>query len=55
MEDQIEIVDVNPETISVHGLFCRKSRKKTEGYQRKLSWIRERFKEGLKYKMLRNS
>lgn len=53
MDDQYEIVDVNPESVSEHGLFCRKSRKKSEGYQRKVRWITERFKEGLKYKMVR--
>lgn len=55
MTEQIRIVDVNPATISEHGLFCRKSKKKSEGYQRKLRWILKRFPEGLRYKMLLTS
>jgi len=33
-------------------LFCKKSKKKEDGYKNKLKWIKERFNEGLKYKLL---
>ncbi|MBI5000479.1 MAG: GNAT family N-acetyltransferase [Euryarchaeota archaeon] len=49
---KVSIVDVTPETIAWHGLFCQKSKKKSEGYLRKLRWVMERFKDGLRYKML---
>jgi ribosomal protein S18 acetylase RimI-like enzyme len=47
-----EIVDVTENTIEEYGLFCHKSRKKEKGYQDKLKWIKDRFKEGMKYKIL---
>jgi L-amino acid N-acyltransferase YncA len=34
------------------GLFCKKSQKKEEGYKSKVTWIKEQFKKGLKYKLL---
>jgi len=33
-------------------LFCKKSKKKEDGYQNKLNWIKKRFEENLKYKLL---
>ncbi len=48
----MKIIDVNEQNVTETGFFCRMSRKKTDGYQRKLSWLRARFSEGLKIKML---
>ncbi|MBD3212624.1 MAG: hypothetical protein GF311_08445 [Candidatus Lokiarchaeota archaeon] len=48
----VEIIEVNEENIEKVGLFCKKSQKKEQGYQNKLKWIKERFKEGLKYHLL---
>ena len=48
----VEIVDINEGNIEKFGLFCKKSQKKEKGYQNKVKWIKERFKEGLKYKLL---
>ena len=53
MGGKVEIVDVNAGNIGDIGLFCQKSKKKSEGYQRKLRWAKARFTEGMKYKMLR--
>ncbi|GAG17000.1 unnamed protein product, partial [marine sediment metagenome] len=47
-----KILEINEENVDKEGLFCKKSKKKEEGYQNKLKWIKERFKDGLKYKML---
>ncbi len=46
------IVEVNESNIDEHGLFCLKSKKDTEGYQRKIEWAKERLKEGLRVKLL---
>ena len=49
----VQIIDINnKEKIESYGLFCKKSQKKEEGYQNKVRWLQERFKEGLKYKLL---
>jgi hypothetical protein len=47
-----EIIDINKDNVDLDGLFCKKSQKKQAGYQNKITWIKKRFKEGLKYKML---
>jgi hypothetical protein len=47
-----EIIDINEDNVDLDGLFCKKSQKKQIGYQNKVTWIKKRFKEGLKYKML---
>lgn len=46
------IVDVNETNLDKYDILCQKSRKKGEGYQNKLKWIKERFKEGLRLKLL---
>lgn len=46
------IIDIDEKNIKEFGLFCKKSQKKQEGYKSKVNWIQERFKEGLKYKLL---
>ncbi len=48
-----EIIDVNMENLENIGLFCKQSQKKEEGYQNKIKWIKNRFAEGLKYKILK--
>lgn len=47
-----KIIDINEKNIEEFGLFCKKSQKKEVGYQNKVKWIKERFKERLKYKIL---
>ncbi len=46
------IININENNIDIYGLFCKKSQKKQVGYQNKLKWIKDRFKEGLTYKLL---
>ncbi|MFX1389271.1 MAG: GNAT family N-acetyltransferase [Promethearchaeota archaeon] len=48
----VRIVDINEENIDEQELFCKKTKKKFPGYQNKVKWMKERFKEGLKYKVL---
>ncbi|MFX1258140.1 MAG: GNAT family N-acetyltransferase [Promethearchaeota archaeon] len=47
-----KIIDINEKNINEFGLFCKKTKKNLAGYQNKIEWIKERFKEGLKYKLL---
>lgn len=47
-----KIIDINEENTEEYGLFCKKTKKNFAGYQNKEKWIKERFKEGLKYKLL---
>jgi GNAT superfamily N-acetyltransferase len=48
----MNIVEVNKENVSAKGFFCYMSKRKTQGYRRKLEWLHERFDEGMKIKML---
>lgn len=47
-----EIVNVTPENLSRYDLFCQKSKAKNAGYEQKASWFKERYKEGLRLKLL---
>jgi len=48
----MNIIDVNKENVSTTGFFCHMSKRKSDGYRRKLRWLQERFNEGLKLRML---
>ena len=48
----VRIEDINEDNIDEQELFCKKTKKKFPGYQNKVKWMKERFKEGLKYKVL---
>jgi GNAT superfamily N-acetyltransferase len=48
----MNIVEVNKENVSEKGFFCYMSKRRTEGYQRKLKWLKDRFDEGMRIKML---
>lgn len=48
----MKIIDVTAENVEETGFFCLMSRRKSDGYQRKLSWLKARFEEGLRIKML---
>lgn len=45
-------VDVDKDTVDDRGFFCYMSKKKSEGYKRKLAWLKDRFDEGMRIKML---
>ena len=47
-----KIVDINAGNIDEEVLFCKKTKTKMPGYQNKVKWMKECFKEGLKYKVL---
>lgn len=47
-----KIVSVNADNIERYGFFCLMSRRKSEGYRRKHNWLLERFKEGLRLKLI---
>ena len=45
------IIDVDAENVDQTGFFCYMSKRKSEGFQRKLNWLKARFSEGMKIKM----
>jgi L-amino acid N-acyltransferase YncA len=47
-----QIIDVASDNIDKCGFFCFMSKKKSEGYQRKLNWLKARFSEGMRIKLL---
>lgn len=49
---QSKIVSVNAGNIEKYGFFCLMSRRESEGYRRKHAWLLERFKEGLRLKLV---
>jgi GNAT superfamily N-acetyltransferase len=53
MEKKIKLIDVNAENVSETGFFCYMSKRKTEGHRRKLNWLKARFAEGMRIKMLK--
>ena len=48
----MRIIDVTADNVEETGFFCLMSRRKSEGWQRKLKWLHQRFAEGLRIKML---
>ena len=48
-----EIITVTAQNIETTGFFCYMSKKKSEGYGRKLKWLRDRFGEGMCIKLLK--
>lgn len=49
---RMNIIEVNKENVAEKGFFCYMSKRKSEGHQRKLQWLTDRFDEGMKIKML---
>jgi hypothetical protein len=48
-----EIVNVDRSNVEETGFFCYMSKRKSEGYLRKLAWVKARFDEGMRLKMLK--
>lgn len=48
----MKIIDVTAANVQEHGFFCFMSKRQSEGYKRKLDWLKSRFAEGLRIKML---
>lgn len=52
--EKIEIIDSNEDNIHNYG-FCGYKDIKQEGYKRKIDWLKKRFAEGLKFKVLHSA
>jgi len=52
MSQQIDLIEVDALNVEKAGFFCYMSKPKSEGYQRKLHWLKARFAEGMRIKML---
>lgn len=50
----VKIIDLNEDNFSEIGLACYTRRKDREGYQRSVRWLKERFAEGMKIKIIRD-
>jgi GNAT superfamily N-acetyltransferase len=48
---KVEIIDANADNVCDFG-FCGFKDPKQEGYRRKTAWLRKRFTEGMRYKIL---
>ena len=48
---KFSIIDVAADNVEKTGFFCYMSKRKAEGFQRKLKWLRERFAEGMRIKI----
>jgi N-acetylglutamate synthase-like GNAT family acetyltransferase len=46
-----KIIEVTADNVDQTGFFCYMSKRKTEGFQRKLNWLKNRFAEGMRIKM----
>ena len=49
--NKVTIIDTNESNIQNYGM-CGYKNLKNEGYKRKVDWIKEQFKKGMKYKIL---
>jgi ribosomal protein S18 acetylase RimI-like enzyme len=47
------IVNVDRSTVDETGFFCYMSKRRSEGYLRKLDWVKARLDEGMRIKMLK--
>ena len=48
----MRIINVTADNVDELGFFCLMSRRNSEGYRRKLNWLKDRFDEVLRIKML---
>jgi GNAT superfamily N-acetyltransferase len=48
-----ELITVDRSNVEETGFFCYMSKRKSEGFLRKVSWAMERFDEGMRIKMLK--
>ncbi len=51
-KNETVLIDVNEDNVCDTGFFCYMSKRKSQGYRRKLDWLRLRFAEDMKIKML---
>ncbi len=48
----LEVIDVTASNVDALGFFCCMTRRDSVGHQEKLAWVKERFSEGLRIKIL---
>lgn len=46
------LLSVTPENLAEAGFFCLQSKKQAPGFLRKQAWLRQRFAEGMQFKLL---
>jgi GNAT superfamily N-acetyltransferase len=52
MRSDGRLITVDAANVAERGFFCYLSKRKSEGYQRKLRWLEDRFAEGMRIKMI---
>jgi ribosomal protein S18 acetylase RimI-like enzyme len=52
MNQNTELITADAGNVEQFGFFCYKSKPKSDGYQNKLNWLRERFSEGMVIKIV---
>jgi len=52
-KEETEIINVDRSNVEEAGFFCYMSKRKSEGYLRKLAWVKARLDEGMRIKMLK--
>jgi len=55
MNGDVKVVCIDAGNVAQHGFFCYKSKRKSEGYRRKLHWLEQRFSEGMKIRIVYES
>lgn len=48
---KFDIIDVTESNVDETGFFCAATKRGTLGYEAKLAWLKDRFREGLRIKM----
>ncbi|MCI0495199.1 GNAT family N-acetyltransferase [candidate division KSB1 bacterium] len=51
IRNSLKIIEVTADNVDQTGFFCYMSKRKTDGFQRKLNWLKARFAEGMRIKM----
>src|SRR5690606_15282945 len=46
------LLSVTPENLAEAGFFCLQSKQQAPGFLRKQAWLRQRFAEGMQFKLL---
>jgi L-amino acid N-acyltransferase YncA len=52
-KEETEIINVDRSNVEETGFFCYMSKRRSEGYLRKLAWVKARLDEGMRIKMLK--
>ncbi len=51
IKNDVKIINVTDDNVDQTGFFCYMSKRKKEGFQKKLNWLKDRFAEGMRIKM----